>query len=375
MEPLTPLLFREEDDVLLEKVFDDGDEVEPLFYVPIIPMVLVNGAIGIGSGWSSSVPSYNPLDLIECIEIWLKRDGNIIVTDPSDNSVVSYLPDLVPWYRGFNGTVEKTKEKNDTTFITHGIIDKDKNKCIVSEIPIGMSTDKFKEMCEDWMVDKKIKNFQNYSTPNQAYFVITESDDGFSCNLKNMKLHSYLYTSNMVLFNEKEQLKKYTIEEIINEFCIMRYHLYKKRKSHMISIMEKELRHLFNKARFVEEVISKKLNIMNVEETVIVSNLEKSGYDKENEKKNDDDDESGSSGGYNYLLKMQVRTFTSNKVKQLRSEIEDKNNKLQKLKSTSEKQLWLNDLQEFKNEYSKWLKIMEIPPLKLKTKNNKKNKT
>ena len=178
----------------------------------------------------------------------------------------------------------------------------------------------------------------------------------------------------MVLFNEKEQLKKYTIEEIINEFCIMRYHLYKKRKSHMISIMEKELRHLFNKARFVEEVISKKLNIMNVEETVIVANLEKSGYDKENEKKNDDDDESGSSGGYNYLLKMQVRTFTSNKVKQLRSEIEDKNNKLHKLKSTSEKQLWLNDLQEFKNEYSKWLKIMEIPSLKLKTKNNKKNK-
>ena len=373
MEPLTPFLFREEDDVLLEKVYDDGDEVEPLFYVPIIPMVLVNGAVGIGSGWSSSVPSYNPLDLIECIEIWLKRDGNIIVTDPTDNSVISYLPDLVPWYRGFNGTVEKIKDKNDTTFITHGIIDKDKNKCVISEIPIGMSTDKFKEMCEDWMVDKKIKNFQNYSTPNQAYFVITESDDGFSCNLKNMKLHSYLYTSNMVLFNEKEQLKKYTIEEIINEFCIMRYHLYKKRKSHMISIMEKELRHLFNKARFVEEVISKKLNIMNVEETVIVANLEKSGYDKENEKKNDDDDESGS-GGYNYLLKMQVRTFTSNKVKQLRSEIEDKNNKLHKLKSTSEKQLWLNDLQEFKNEYSKWLKIMEIPSLKLKTKNNKKNK-
>ena len=153
----------------------------------------------------------------------------------------------------------------------------------------------------------------------------------------------------------------------------MRYNLYKKRKSHMTSIIEKELRHLFNKARFVEEVISKKLNIMNVEESVIVSNLEKMGYNKENEKKNDDEDESAS-GGYNYLLKMQVRTFTSNKVKQLRSEIEDKNNKLQKLKSTSEKQLWLNDLQEFKNEYSKWLKIMEMTPLKLKTKNNKNSK-
>jgi len=366
MEPMTPLIFREEDDILLERVYDDGDEVEPKFYIPIIPMVLVNGAHGIGSGWSSSIPCYNPLDIIECIEIWLKKDGKVIIEE--EDSIISYLPDLVPWYRGFNGPIEK-KNDSDSTFITHGIIDKDKNKSIVSELPIGMSTDKFKEMTEDWLVDKKVKSVQNYSTPNHVYFVITESEDGFSCNLKNMKLHSYLYTSNMVLFNEKDQLKKYSIEEIINDFCIMRYEFYKKRKVHMISLLEKELRHLFNKARFVEEVIAKKLLIMNVDEAIIVENLEKNGFDKENVK---DDEEN--SGGYNYLLKMQVRTFTSNKVKQLRGEIEEKNNKLNHMKSTSEKQLWLNDLEEFKNEYKKWLKVMEVAPLKLKQKPAKKKK-
>jgi len=366
MEPLTPLIFREEDDILLERVYDDGDEVEPKFYIPIIPMVLVNGAHGIGSGWSSSIPCYNPLDVIECIEIWLKKDGKVIIEE--EDSIISYLPDLVPWYRGFNGPIEKKKD-SDSTFTTYGIIDKDKNKSIVSELPIGMWTDKFKEMTEDWLVDKKVKSVQNYSTPNHVYFVITESEDGFSCNLKNMKLHSYLYTSNMVLFNEKDQLKKYKIEEIINDFCIMRYEFYKKRKAHMISLLEKELRHLFNKARFVEEVIAKKLLIMNVDEAIIVENLEKNGFDKENVK---DDEEN--SGGYNYLLKMQVRTFTSNKVKQLRGEIEEKNNKLNHMKSTSEKQLWLNDLEEFKNEYKKWLKVMEVAPLKLKQKPSKKKK-
>lgn len=371
MEPLTPLIFREEDDVLLERVYDDGDEVEPKFYVPIIPMVLVNGASGIGSGWSSNIPSYNPLDVINCIEIWLKRDGKII--EREGDNIVSYLPEITPWYRDFKGKIEKTKEKNDTTYITHGVIEKDKNKATITEIPIGMSTDKFKEMCEDWMVDKKIKNFQNYSTPNGIYFVITESEDGFSCNLKNMKLHSYVYTSNMVLFNEKEQLKKYSIEEIINNFCVVRYDFYKKRKAYLISIIKKDLRHLFNKARFVEEVISKKLHIMNVEEAIIVDNLEKTGYDKENEKVNEDE-ESGSSGGYNYLLKMQVRTFTSNKVKQLRSEIEEKNNRLKNLESTTEKQLWLNDLDEFKKEYVKWLKIMEPKPMNIKQSQKKKKK-
>lgn len=371
MEPLTPLIFREEDDVLLERVYDDGDEVEPKFYIPIIPMVLVNGASGIGSGWSSSIPSYNPLDVINCIEIWLKRDGKII--EREGDNIVSYLPEITPWYRDFKGKIEKTKEKNDTTYITHGVIDKDKNKATITEIPIGMSTDKFKEMCEDWMVDKKIKNFQNYSTPNGIYFVITESEDGFSCNLKNMKLHSYLYTSNMVLFNQKEQLKKYSIEEIINDFCVVRYDFYKKRKAYLISIIKKDLRHLFNKARFVEEVISKKLHIMNVEEAIIVDNLEKTGYDKENEKVNEDE-ESGSSGGYNYLLKMQVRTFTSNKVKLLRSEIEEKNNRLKNLESTTEKQLWLNDLDEFKKEYVKWLKIMEPTSVNIKQQQKKKKK-
>ena len=371
MEPLTPLIFREEDDVLLERVYDDGDEVEPKFYIPIIPMVLVNGASGIGSGWSSSIPSYNPIDVINCIEIWLKRDGKII--EREGDTIVSHLPEITPWYRDFKGKIEKTKEKNDTTYITHGVIDKDKNKATITEIPIGMSTDKFKEMCEDWMVDKKIKNFQNYSTPNDIYFVITESEDGFSCNLKNMKLHSYLYTSNMVLFNEKEQLKKYSIEEIINDFCVVRYDFYKKRKSYLISIIKKDLRHLFNKARFVEEVIAKKLHIMNVEEAIIVDNLEKTGYDKENEKVNEDE-ESGSSGGYNYLLKMQVRTFTSNKVKLLRSEIEEKNNRLKNLESTTEKQLWLNDLDEFKKEYVKWLKIMEPKPVNIKQQQKKKKK-
>lgn len=371
MEPLTPLIFREEDDVLLERVYDDGDEVEPTFYIPIIPMVLVNGASGIGSGWSSSIPSYNPLDVINCIEIWLKRDGKII--DREGDTIVSHLPEIKPWYRDFRGEITKTTEKNDTTYITHGVIEKDKNKATITEIPIGMSIDKFKEMCEDWMVDKKIKNFQNYSTPNGVYFIITESEDGFSCNLKNMKLHSYVYTSNMVLFNEKEQLKKYSIDEIINDFCVARYDLYKKRKAYLISIIKKDLRHLFNKARFVEEVIAKKLHIMNVEESLIVQSLEKTGYDKENEKVNEDE-ESGSSGGYNYLLKMQVRTFTSNKVKQLRAEIEEKNSRLRNIESTSEKQLWLNDLDEFKKEYVKWLKVMEVKPVIIKQHQKKKKK-
>jgi DNA topoisomerase-2 len=171
----------------------------------------------------------------------------------------------------------------------------------------------------------------------------------------------------MVLFNEKEQLKKYSIDEIIQDFCTMRFEYYIKRKKHILNNLNKELKHSQNKARFIEEIINEKLNIMNIEEEIIIKELEKRGYDKEI--KNTDSEENS---GYNYLLKLQVRTFTSNKVSQLKDEITSLENKIKKIKGVSEKQLWLNDLLDFENEYKKWEKSMNENDNKETKKNKKK---
>jgi hypothetical protein len=138
------------------------------------------------------------------------------------------------------------------------------------------------------LVEKKIKALHNNSTPYKVDFTITESEDGVSCNLTNMKMFTYLNITNMVLFNEKDQLRKYSIDEIINEFCIMRYDFYKKRKAYLINQFGKELRHLGNKERFIQEVVDKKLNIMNVDEEVLVRELEKRKYDKEGGNEDDE---------------------------------------------------------------------------------------
>jgi DNA topoisomerase-2 len=360
METLTPLLFREEDDVLLTHVIDDGDVVEPEFYIPILPTILINGCVGIGSGWSSSIPCFNPLDILESVRTWLDHDGEVLLIDPDDNSELSLLPEIKPWYRDFEGTIEKDNDK----YITYGNIVKNSDKVKVTELPVGMSTDKFKENCEDWLVNKNIKSMKNYSTPKKVDFLITESDDGLSCTLENMKLYSYLHTSNMVLFNEKQQLKKYTIDQIINDFCKMRYEFYVKRKKYIINNLEKELRFIGNKARFIQEVVDKKLNIMNIDEELVIKELEKRGYDKESRKENDE-------GGYNYLLTMQVRTFTANKIKQLKNDLESSKKKLEYAKTTTEKQMWLNELKEFETEYQKWLKNMKQLSTSTETKKKK----
>ena len=356
MELLTPLLFREEDDVLLEYVVDDGDVLEPKFYVPILPTILINGCSAIGTGWSSNIPCYNPKDIINCVKIWLESEGEVFIEDPdNDGMTLSLLPSIMPWYRGFKGVIEE----KDNKYITYGVLTKEtvrgNKKVSITELPVGMWTDNFKEYCEDLLVEKKIKALHNNSTPYKVDFTITESEDGVSCNLTNMKMFTYLNITNMVLFNEKDQLRKYSIDEIINEFCIMRYEFYKKRKAYLVNQLEKELRHLGNKERFIQEVVDKKLNIMNVDEDVLITELEKRKYDKELK----NDDEEGSGGGYGYLLKMPVKVLTSNQIKKLRNDIESHLKRLKEVKRTTEKMMWLNDINEFENEYDKWVVTMD----------------
>ncbi len=68
LNPLTRLVFPEEDDPLLDQIEEEGMKIEPNSYVPILPMVLVNGAEGIGTGWSTSIPCFNPSDIVKNLQ-------------------------------------------------------------------------------------------------------------------------------------------------------------------------------------------------------------------------------------------------------------------------------------------------------------------
>lgn len=354
MDALTELIFREEDEAILSHVRDDnGNFIEPEFYVPILPMMLINGcSAGIGTGFSCKVPCYNPLDMVEAIKIWLENDGEVLVSDPDDpTNIVSMFPEFTPWYRGFIGEIEKNGENR---FISYGIVEEGKKGTIeVKELPVCMWTSNFAEFCEDLKADKKLKSVSNYSSTKSVHFVLTEGDD-FHCDLDSLKLHSYLYTSNMVMFNEKLQIKKHdTVDSILDNFCIVRFEYYEKRKRHQIDTLEKEIRYLGNKERFVSEVVSKTISIMNEHENDIVEVLTARGFDQDPKKTE------GEGGGYDYLLRMQVRTFTADKIKQLNNDIASLKEKLEGLMVKSEKDIWIEELDQFENAYKKWLQEIE----------------
>lgn len=369
LDGLTRLLFRQEDDVLLDRVEDDGDIVEPKFYAPILPVILINGCtVGIGTGWSCSVPCYNPIDLIKSVKCWLKNDGNAV--NKKGNATISLLPEIHPWYRGFTGDIEYSGKSKYTSW---GNVVSEKKMKVVNELPIGLWIDNFKEQLDGLLEDKVIQGVRNYSTPEQIRFVIKEEKNGILCNRKNLKLWRYIYTSNMVLFNEDGIIKKYdSVDEIIDSFCKVRYEYYIKRKKYLLNKLDKDIKFIGNKLRFLIDVMngsiklfddtSKKRKSRKVSD--IVDELVKKGYDPENSENKDDDDDNKS--GYGYLLRLQFRSITEENIDKLDKDIQSKTKDRTVLSNTTEKKLWIRDLDEFEKAYAKWLTVVEKKNIKSK---------
>jgi len=375
LDQMTRLLFPEQDDALLEHIEDDGDKVEPKFYVPILPMILINGCIaGIGTGWSCSVPCYNPLDLIAAVKTWL--DNNNQAFDTRDDMTISLLPELKPWYRGHTG--EMTTEEPGK-YTSWGRVERIKDKAHVVELPVGMWTSDFVDTLESMKEEKQISNYKNHSTPKDISFIITESDDGITCDVNSLKLHKPIRTSNMVLFTENGSLKKFSSpEEIIDTFCNIRFAYYVKRKAKQLSDLEYEIKILGNKKRFLQEVRDGVIKLFEElkggkkqsrKTAAIVAELEEKGYDKntrdeEEEKKDDEEEEKeekktkSSSHGYEYLLRLQISSVTAEKIAKLLNDIGKKEQEHEELSATTEKELWIRDLDNFEAAYLKWLPII-----------------
>jgi DNA topoisomerase II len=345
---MTRLLFRPEDDVLLTHIMDDGDKVEPVFFVPILPMILINGCTaGIGTGWSSQVPCYNPLDLVRCVTSWLEH---------RDAQKPFVFPEIQPWYRGFKGTIEKA---GDGKYTTKGVLSHKKGKgtattAVVSELPISLWTEKFKDSVEDLVEGKQIRSYKNYSTDVVVHFELDEMKDGMSCTIENLKMTTTLNNNNMVLFSDKGTITKYAdVSTIMESFCHVRYDYYVKRRAYIIGDLEFQLTILRNKMRFLREVMSGSLVIQEVDEEKLKKEMEARNYYKNDKNdKNGDDDESGLKS-YGYLLNMNIRSFTRQKVETLQQEITKLESAFKTATNTSPSQMWRNDLGDFQREYTK----------------------
>ena len=353
---LTRLIYPEIDDALFDYLDDDGSIVEPIYYVPIIPMILVNGTKGIGTGFSTDIMCHNPLQIISYLEAKLK------------NKTILDLKSLLiePYYRGFKGKIYPVDD-NRKKYLIKGIYEMiDKDKIRITELPIGTWTHDYKEFLENLINDNKvskdaktknkanddyIKDFNDISTDINVEFEVTfypgilkkliseKHDYGVEGIEKYLKLYTSQSTTNMHLFNAKEQLKKYeTIYEIIDEYYEVRYEFYKKRKDYLISKLGNELKFLSAKAQFIQYNLDDKIDLRKKSKTQINEIMESFKF------------ELGQDKSYNYLIKMPMDSVSKENVEKLMKEHEEKEAQLNEVKTTSIEQMWLKELGDLKKK-------------------------
>lgn len=322
----TSTLFSKDDEPLLNYLYDDNEKVEPEYYVPILPLILVNGCnTGIGTGWSCSMPNYNPEEIVDNIYDWIDAK------ESSDATFV--LPELTPFWKGFNGRITKMA---DSKYMSHGTFSQDtKGKCTVSEIPVNISIDRYKEFLEGLMDDKKIRNLKNYSTTSIVHFEFVPNNN-FVPDETNLKLTSTIHLTNMVLFGKDHKLQKFhSIQDIFETFCEERYLFYDKRKKHCIQSLKQSVLMMENKSRFLDMILSQQIKIHQIQDDNISKYLETQDFNKVD-------------GDYAYLLNIPIRQMTSTKLGDLQTSIENTKVSLKKLQKTSLGNMWKSDLKSFK---------------------------
>ena len=331
LNPITRLIFRKEDDCVLNYLDDDGLSVEPIYYTPIIPMVLVNGALGIGTGFATNIPCYDAKRIIYNIKQKI-RDA--------DEKMEFKDSELFPSYRGFKGSIH---QEGKNKYITTGCYEVKGKSFIITELPIGVWNENYVAFLEKAIETKKlnIRDYKDLSTDKDINIELVFSSSTSLQDSKTVqkiveqfKMTSSLSTSNMYLFNNKESLKKYEcVDDIINDFIITRLEYYDKRKAKQLEQLENLLVLYSNKYKFIMELLQDTLDLRKKKAQDIYVILEEKNYDKiEN--------------SYHYLVKMPMDMVNEENVEKLKHEYDETKKAIEELKAMTNVDIYYKEIVE-----------------------------
>ncbi|KAI1281234.1 DNA topoisomerase [Xylaria sp. FL0933] len=377
LSPFARRIFSPLDEPNLEHQVDDGKRIEPKVYAPVIPMILVNGADGIGTGWSTSIPNYHPIDIIKNLK---RRMGRL-----DDDGEEKPFETMTPWFRGWKGSIQLAGPHR---YQCNGIAIQDEkrpNEVIVTELPVRMWTDDFKAKLEDVIRAEKapsfIKDYKEFNDHQNVHFEIQLDEKHMKAALEEgllekFKLVKTIATSNLVAFDPRGMIRKYDkVEDILEEFYQYRMDMYTQRKAHWLNVYHADYRKLKNQARFVQEIMDGDLVVSRKKKQVVVVELRERNYeafaknvdpkktkDEEEEEDGGDDNEKAldandDAHGYDYLLAMPIWSFTQERLDRLKELILKKKAEHDELKRLSEKDLWCKDLDDFEVEWDNQLRL------------------
>ena len=313
LTPEARKIFDPKDDAILNYLDDDGRSIEPEFYMPTIPMILVNGSEGIGTGFSCYIPPFNPKDIQNNILNFL--GGNPIKK-------------MKPWFRGFKG---KVFEQDDDSWMTQGVWTSIGRTVKVTELPPGRWTQDYKEHLDTLVEKKIISGFTNNSTTENVDFIIQDYNGKDA--VKDLKLQKTIRCSNMHLFHPTKGICKYdSPEKILVDFIKLRMEYYKKRKAHLIDTTKKKAELCSHRARFVKMVI---------DGDIVVFKRKKQDLENEISRVFPMVDNS-----YDYLLHIKTIEYTEERVKALFGEWNKLREEVCLIEATGYFEMWETDIKK-----------------------------
>ena len=320
-------LFNKSDINVLPEQYFEGTKIEPRFFIPTLPLILINGSEGIATGFAQKILSRN-------IENIKKAIINILQSKKIDSKL------LIPSFNGFNGTVEQGENSNQ--WLIKGTIKRlSGGKFEILEVPVGIDLQSYIKVLDDLEDDKFIKSYKDKSEDDKFHFEITMSpsdlskftDDELLQKFKLVKRISENYTC----LDENNRVKVFeNAEEILRSFVKIKLEYLQKRKDFELQKLEDDIKIDFSKYLFIKNIVENKLTINKRKKDDIVKDLEKI----DNIVKRDD--------SYDYLLRLPMYSVSSEQIDKISNDIKTKKSELDKLKLTDIKDIWLDELEKAK---------------------------
>ena len=376
LERITDLIFRKEDMGILTYLDDDGTSVEPEHYYPVVPLLLINGCVGIGTGFSTNIPQYNPLDVLDSLRRRLK--GEI--------PTLSNIP-LKPWWYGFKGSV--LPADSEGSWITKGVYSfNDAQKSIsITELPVGSWTKDYKTYLDTFCTASSkeemplafgsdgqpiLKSFDDLYTDEEVKFTLFLSEDYYEdCKAhpddfeKRFRLTNTWRTSNMVAFDGEMKIVKYSSPGSIAEaFYSPRLHAYEARRVKEMERLRAEAVETDAKARFIRGVLEGTLELRRSTDEEIVASLKAhslpalSGH-------------ADSVDGYEYLLRLRMDRVKANAIVEAEEAVKKALAAVDLLEKTTASELWLKELDDFEAGWVTMMKSRVTVPKKAKASTRK----
>ena len=321
-------LFSKDDKEILIKQTFEGQEIEPRFLLPLLPLIFVNGNQGVSSGFAQNIGQRDVKEIVKALV--LRSQGK---KDNFDDF------NKVPMFcNEFKGTIMRDPETQDAyKWIITGNYTIEKDEIVITELPTYSKLIPYIQLLDSLQDEKKIKSYKDECNGDNWKFRI-KLNKGQALTeeqiIKQFKLRTTL-TENFTCLGADNKIKEFQHpSEILEHFYNTKIEFLEKRKKFLHANLNNIISKKQNQYRFLELVVHSKLNVQKMKTEELVKYLLDNKFDKFED-------------SYRYLTSMPISNMQIDTMEKLKKELDELHKELATLAGTTPESLWLEDIKEF----------------------------